>query len=69
MEPQIKQIRLSGGARRLIKEKENAVKNNQSIMSFLVPKNTQEPSSEFNCSEEEDNPSILHSLGMYLNLS
>ncbi|KAL4092343.1 hypothetical protein QTP88_026864 [Uroleucon formosanum] len=53
-----KKIRLSGGARRLIKEKEKAVKGNQSILSFLKS-NSQEPSLEYNCSEEEENPPTL----------
>ncbi|KAL4112674.1 hypothetical protein QTP88_016421 [Uroleucon formosanum] len=58
MEAPNKKIRLSGGARRLIKEKEKAVKGNQSILSFLKS-NSQEPSLEYNRSEEEDNPPTL----------
>ncbi|KAL4112477.1 hypothetical protein QTP88_016257 [Uroleucon formosanum] len=58
MEAPNKKIRLSGGARRLIKEKEKAVKGNQSIPPFLKS-NSQEPSLEFNRSEEEDNPPTL----------
>lgn len=69
MEPQVKKIRMSGGARCLMKEKEKAVKGNQSILMFLKPNDTLETSTEHNCSEEEDNPLTLPSipLGMYLN--
>ena len=63
-----KKIRLSGGARRLIKEKEKAVKGNQSILSFLKSNISQEPSLEYNHSEEEDNPPTLPTPGEYFNL-
>jgi len=67
MEASNKKIRLSGGARRLIKEKEKAVKGNRSIVSFLKSYTSQEPSLGYNCSEEEDNPLTLPFLGKYCN--
>lgn len=67
MEAPNKKIRLSGGARRLIKEKEKAVKGNQSILSFLKSNISQEPSLEYNHSEEEDNPPTLPTPGEYFN--
>jgi len=51
---------LTGRARRLIKEKEKAVKGDHNILSFL------KPNTIFRikyCSEEEDNPLTLPSLG------
>ena len=36
-QPPKKKARLSGGARRLIKEKEKSVKGNKSILSFVQP--------------------------------
>jgi len=56
MEAPSKKIRLSGGARRLIKEKEKAVKGNRSIVSFLKSNTSQQPSLGYNCRENEDNP-------------
>lgn len=68
MEARNKKIRLSGGARRLIKEKEKAIKGNTSILSFLKSNTNQELSLEHICSEEEDNPTTLPTLGKYFNL-
>jgi hypothetical protein len=58
METPNKKIRLSGGTRRLIKEKEKAVRGNKSILPFL--KSNQEPSLKYSCSEEEDNNLIIN---------
>lgn len=56
MEPSNKKIRVSGEARRLIKEK--AVRGNQSILSFLKLYTGQEPYLDYHCSEEGNNPPI-----------
>jgi hypothetical protein len=48
------------------KRKRKAVKGNKSILPFL--KSNQEPSLEYSCSEEEDNPPTVPTLGKYFNL-
>ncbi|VVC44090.1 Domain of unknown function DUF4371 [Cinara cedri] len=64
--PNRKKKKSHHGARRLVGENDRAVKGNRSILSFPVSDSGQEPFSEYNCSEEEDNPPTLPTLDPYL---
>lgn len=63
----LKKIRLSGGARKLLKQKEKSIKGNRSILSFIQPPVSETIISNSKPIETEDGSSHIESTSTQCN--